>query len=198
MLTRIILLIIGYCFGMFQTGYIYAKKNGIDIRACGSGNAGSTNVLRVMGLKAGVITFVGDFLKSLIPCLAVKLIFKENTDVLVLWTGLGVVLGHDFPIWLNFRGGKGIASSLAIAFVLDWRLGLLVLAVWGLIVLATKYVSLGSLIAFFVFFVYICIKYNSAECKILAFILTGLAIIRHGSNIKRLAKGNENKIKFRK
>lgn len=197
-MIRVLLLLIGYCFGMFQTGYIYAKKNGIDIRACGSGNAGSTNVLRVMGLKAGAITFAGDFLKSLIPCLAVKLIFKENTDAMVLWTGLGVVLGHDFPFWLNFKGGKGIASSLAIAFVLDWRLGLLALAVWILIVLTTKYVSLGSIIALLVFLIYVCIKYDSVECRIPAFILTALAIIRHSSNIKRLAKGNENKITFRK
>ena len=115
-MIRVILLLIGYCFGLFQTGYIYSKAHGVDIRTRGSGNAGSTNVLRVFGLKGGLTTFVGDFLKSFIPCMAVKLFFTvgsgaamidpaaqavnilqigmPGTDVvtLVLWIGLGVVL----------------------------------------------------------------------------------------------------------
>ena len=197
-MIRVLLLLIGYCFGVFQTGYIYSKKHGVDIRTRGSGNAGSTNVLRVMGLKAGATTFVGDFLKCLIPCLAVRLIFKENTDTMILWTGLGVVLGHDFPAIFNFKGGKGIASSLAIAFVLNWKIGILVVAVWMVIVFITKYVSLASIIAYLVFCIYGCMTYKDAEKIALIIILTGLAIFQHRSNISRLKSGTEHKLNIKR
>ena len=106
---RVICLVMGYVFGLFQTGYLYGKMNHIDIRNYGSGNSGTTNALRVMGKKAGLIVFAGDFLKTVFACLAARIIFKgsPDTDLYVLYAGLGVVLGHNFPCYLNFKGGKG-------------------------------------------------------------------------------------------
>lgn len=113
---RVICLVMGYVFGLFQTGYLYGKMNHIDIRNYGSGNSGTTNALRVMGKKAGLIVFAGDFLKTVFACLAARIIFKgsPDTDLYVLYAGLGVVLGHNFPCYLNFKGGKGIASMAGI------------------------------------------------------------------------------------
>lgn len=116
--ARIIALLIGYGFGLFQTGYLYGKSKGIDIRKQGSGNAGTTNSLRVLGWKAGIITFAGDLLKAVFAVLLVKLIFHgtygADTKVLELYAGFGTVLGHNFPCYLQFRGGKGIACTTGV------------------------------------------------------------------------------------
>ena len=110
LIVRIVALVVGYCFGLIQTGYIFGKFNKIDIRDYGSGNSGATNALRVMGKKAGLIVLLGDFFKAFIPCLAFRLIFRNseqiNNILLLLYCGLGVVLGHSFPAHLGFRGGK--------------------------------------------------------------------------------------------
>jgi glycerol-3-phosphate acyltransferase PlsY len=106
--ARIIALLIGYGFGLFQTGYLYGKSKGIDIRQQGSGNAGTTNSLRVLGWKAGIITFAGDLLKAVFAVLLVKLIFHGT------YAGFGTVLGHNFPCYLQFRGGKGIACTTGV------------------------------------------------------------------------------------
>ena len=110
---RILCLILGYLFGNFQTAYILGKMNGIDIREYGSGNAGTTNAIRVLGTKAGLIVFAGDMLKSLIALLLVGAIFgKSHPEAVYLlksWTFMGVVLGHDYPFYMNFKGGKGVA-----------------------------------------------------------------------------------------
>ena len=124
-MERIICLVMGYVFGLFQTGYIYGKVKGIDIRQHGSGNSGSTNALRVMGVRAGALVFMGDFLKTVIPCFLVRILFASRPEyvyVLILYAGFGVILGHNFPFYLNFKGGKGIAATAGIMFSLDWRL----------------------------------------------------------------------------
>ena len=112
-IARIISLLIGYIFGLFQTGYIYGKSKGIDIRTEGSGNAGTTNSLRVLGWKAGAITFAGDLLKAIFAVLLIKLIFGgiygADTKVLELYAGFGTVFGLNFPCYLLFKGGEGIA-----------------------------------------------------------------------------------------
>ena len=129
---RVICLVMGYVFGLFQTGYLYGKMNHIDIRNYGSGNSGTTNALRVMGKKAGLIVFAGDFLKTVFACLAARIIFKgsPDTDLYVLYAGLGVVLGHNFPCYLNFKGGKGIASMAGILVSMDWRVTLVCAALF--------------------------------------------------------------------
>ncbi len=111
-MERIICLVVGYAFGLIQTGFIYSKIKHTDIRNHGSGNAGTTNVLRTFGAKGGAITFLGDFLKAVIPVLIVGFIFREQgieaVKMYQMYTSLGVVLGHDFPFFMGFKGGKGI------------------------------------------------------------------------------------------
>ena len=125
-MERILCLLTGYVFGLFQTGYLYGKMHHIDIRQYGSGNSGTTNALRVMGKKAGLLVFMGDFLKTVFACLLVRLVMREapSVDLYVLYAGLGVVLGHNFPFYLHFKGGKGIASMAGILVSMDWRVTL--------------------------------------------------------------------------
>lgn len=210
-MERIICLIMGYVFGLLQTGYIYGKLHGIDIRQHGSGNSGSTNALRVLGLKAGAIVFLGDFLKTVIPCFLVRLIFKSQPEfiyALILYTGFGVILGHNYPVHLKFKGGKGIAATAGILFSLDWRLTLLCLAAFVLIVAVTRYVSLGSLIVSTIFFIWNLVfgsmgAYGLSlsartEFYAMSFVIAAMAFWRHRANIVRLAQGNENKVGAKK
>ena len=213
-MERIVSLCIGYVFGLFQTAYIYGKANHIDIREFGSGNAGTTNAMRVLGKKAGIITYIGDCLKAILASLVVYLIFKEEaTDyrfVLRIYAGLGVVLGHNFPFYMGFKGGKGIAASSGVILGIgDFKLTGLGLT-FILVTVSTKYVSVGSLTLMFTFFVEVIlfnelgilgIKNNlqiggneKIELYILIFIISALAFIKHSANIKRLIEGNERKI----
>ena len=124
-MERLVCLLIGYIFGLFQTGYFYGKTQGVDIRKMGSGNAGSTNALRTMGIKAGMITLLGDCFKCVIAVLVVRGIYgQSHADILPLlslYTGFGAVLGHNFPFYLKFKGGKGIAVTAGISQTSDIR-----------------------------------------------------------------------------
>ena len=128
-MERIACLFIGYLFGMFQTSYLIGKYHHMDIRQYGSGNAGTTNALRTLGKKAGAMTLIGDMLKCVIAILVVDAVFKNQYgDILPLlgmYTAAGCVLGHNFPIYLKFRGGKGIAASAGMLLALDWRVFLI-------------------------------------------------------------------------
>ena len=209
-MERIICLIIGYAFGLFQTGYLYGKMHHIDIRQYGSGNSGTTNALRVMGKKAGLLVFMGDFLKTVFACLLVRLVMKgdPSVDLYVLYAGLGVVLGHNFPFYLHFKGGKGIAATAGIIFSIDWRLTVLCLAVFVLIVAVTRYVSLGSLVVSVILLawnIYMgrCGAYSlsaisSIEYSAVTAVIAAMAFWRHRANIVRLIHGNENKIGAKK
>ena len=147
-MERILCLLTGYVFGLFQTGYLYGKMHHIDIRQYGSGNSGTTNALRVMGKKAGLLVFMGDFLKTVFACLLVRLVMKgdPSVDLYVLYAGLGVVLGHNFPFYLHFKGGKGIASMAGILVSMDWRVTLVCASLFLGAVILTRYVSLGSIL----------------------------------------------------
>ena len=126
---RVLCLIIGYMCGLIETGVIYGKMKGVDIRKHGSGNLGMTNALRVLGPKAGLVVFIGDLLKAFIPCLIANIVFRniypDTYMVYVLYTGLGAVLGHNFPFYMKFKGGKGIATGFGVMLVLNWKVGLL-------------------------------------------------------------------------
>lgn len=198
----ILVVVTGYFFGSFPTGYIMGRLKHVDIQKEGSGNSGTTNALRTMGAKAGLITFLGDVIKALIPVIAVRLLFRDNRDfsiLIALLTGLGVVLGHNFPCWLHFKGGKGIAvtSSVIIAIADIWVI-LAGLVLFILIVAFTRYVSLGSLMVALLLPVNALLFYRDSGYfgAILAVSLcfTVLAYIRHASNIKRLLNGTENKL----
>ena len=205
-MERILCLLTGYVFGLFQTGYLYGKMHHIDIRQYGSGNSGTTNALRVMGKKAGLLVFMGDFLKTVSACLLVRLVMKgdPSVDLYVLYAGLGVVLGHNFPFYLHFKGGKGIASMAGLLVSMDWRVTLVCAAVFLGTVIITRYVSLGSIFVVILFFIQMVLYESMGAYQVapgsrlefyaLAGVLTGMAIWRHRANIRRLLAGTENKL----
>ena len=205
-MLRVFCLVFGYVFGLFQTGYLYGRMNHIDIRNYGSGNSGTTNALRVLGKKAGLIVFIGDFFKMVLACLLVRIFLKgnPNTDLYVLYTGLGVVMGHNFPFYLGFKGGKGIASMAGLLVSMDWRVTLVCAAVFLGTVIITRYVSLGSIFVVILFFIQMVLYESMGAYQVapgsrlefyaLAGVLTGMAIWRHRANIRRLLAGTENKL----
>lgn len=207
MLERIICLAIGYVFGLFQTGYIYGKKHGIDIREHGSGNAGTTNALRTLGLKAGAVTFLGDAFKCIFAVLTVYLIFRntypEYMRLLAVYTAAGAVLGHNYPFYLNFRGGKGIAVTAGLIATFGPLVIAVCLATFAIVFVTTHYVSLGSILLYTVLVATLIISGQNGywgmeqaylnEMYVLVILLAALAIWKHRANISRLLKGTENK-----
>ncbi|MBQ9065718.1 MAG: glycerol-3-phosphate 1-O-acyltransferase PlsY [Blautia sp.] len=208
MLVRLLCLGIGYLFGLIQTGYFIGKAHHEDIRERGSGNAGSTNALRVYGAKAGLLTLLGDVLKAIAAILLVSVVFGDKygymLPLLKMYTGAGVVLGHNFPFYLGFRGGKGVAASLGISIIFDWKLVVIIAIVFLGLVFLTRYVSLASLSAYTAVLTGIIVFgqmgfYNMEqrylnELYILFVLMTALAYFRHRKNIVRLLNGTENKI----
>ncbi len=211
-MERLLCVLIGYVLGLFQTGYIYGKAKKIDIRQYGSGNAGTTNALRVMGKKAGLITLIGDCLKAILACVIVRLLFADTEipgKLLALYAGLGVVLGHNFPFYLKFKGGKGIAATAGILAAFDIRIGLIMLAIFVITLVISHYVSLSSLVmmaSFFavtVLFGVLGFLYEAPvsmliEAYVITFVMAVMAFVRHSQNIVRLKNGNENKLSFKK
>ena len=202
MVWRIIVcLLCGYGFGCISTGYIVGKMNHVDIREYGSGNIGKTNTLRTLGKKAGAITYIGDVLKAMVPMLLARLvIFKELSyaDLLGLYVGLGVAIGHNFPFWLHFKGGKGIAVTSGVMAAHDPLAIPLYLVSFVISVAVTKYVSVGSLVIVTLFPVWIAVmdhnKPHFVHTLIVSIVFTALAFLRHRQNLIRLKNGNENKI----
>ena len=144
-MERVICLLIGYVFVLFQTGYIVGKIKHIDIRKQGSGNAGSTNAVRVMGWKAGAMTFAGDVLKCVLAVLLVRYLYRDTDMTLLLgmYAGFGATLGHNFPFYLKFKGGKGIAVLAGLVVSTGFLLVPVPLAAFLIAVIFTRYVSLG-------------------------------------------------------
>lgn len=207
-MVRLICLLIGYIFGLFQTAFIYGKAHGIDIREKGSGNAGTTNTLRVFGTKAGLLVFAGDCLKCIFAVLLVRLLFGQSHGdiiyLLCLYTAAGAILGHNYPFYMGFRGGKGIAVTAG--FVLSFHPYFIILGVlmfFG-IFFTTHYVSLGSLLVYVSLLIEMIIcgqcgvfqgmsQANLIEMYLLMTALTALAFWKHRSNIVRLIHGEERK-----
>lgn len=216
-MERLICLAVGYVCGLLQTGYLVGKMNHIDIRKSGSGNAGSTNALRVMGWKAGLMTFAGDVLKCIAAVLIVRFMYRGSDcfPLLAMYAGVGVTLGHNFPFYMKFKGGKGIAVMAGLVVANSfWHLpGSLLLipvtlAFFLVPVVITRYISVGSLVAYTVFFVEVVIigqwgwlgmeQGYCYELDVIVFALTALAWYRHRENIKRLLAGTENKFGSKK
>ncbi len=203
MLIKIIIcLVVGYFCGCFSTGYFVGKANNIDIRSHGSGNAGATNTLRTLGWKAGAITFFGDALKAAIPIIAFRLMFPDiepSWMLYGLYLAIGVTLGHNFPFYLNFKGGKGIAVMGGTIFALcDWKVTLATIVIFAVTVALTRYVSLGSLIIAWILPLNIILAYgissDTLHMLVLSLFITVLAYFRHRENIKRLINGTERKL----
>ncbi len=199
MILKIILcLIFGYLFGCFSTGYFVGKLNRVDIRKYGSGNVGTTNALRTMGAKAAALTLAGDCIKAVAAILIVKLVlFRGDAalDLFAIYTGLGVVIGHNYPFWLKFKGGKGMAATGGAMATIDPLIIPIGLPIFVLSILITKYVSVGSLAISILFPIWVAIRFpGNIHMLLVALAFTVLAFIRHQSNIKRLMNGTENKI----
>ncbi|WP_029321770.1 glycerol-3-phosphate 1-O-acyltransferase PlsY [Butyrivibrio sp. AE3004] len=211
MIARVLCLLIGYVFGLIQTAVIYCKMKGVDIRNVGSGNAGTTNTLRVLGAKAGFTVLFGDMLKCIAAVVLSSIICKNMLGdgyydmqyLLKIYTAAGCVLGHDFPFYTNFRGGKGIACTFGyiVAFKLTFVIGSLLAFLIPFNI--THFVSLGSLCLYAVFFIQLIVEGQLGilgmpqayltEMYIIAFAMTALAFYQHRTNISKLIKGEERK-----
>ena len=206
-MERIICLLIGYVFGLFQTAYIYGKLHGIDIRNYGSGNAGTTNTMRVLGTKAGLIVLLGDILKCILAIVVTGFLFNDNYPdmiyLLKIYAATGAILGHNFPFYLHFKGGKGIAATAGLILAFHpYFIPVGVVLFFGTF-FTTHYVSLGSLLVYAGFMIELVVlgqlgifnmcQEHLIEMYIIAALLTVMAYYKHRENIMRLIKGEERK-----
>ena len=211
-MERLWCFLIGYAFGLFQTAMIYGKCKGVDIRTKGSGNAGTTNTLRVFGAKAGGIVLLGDMLKCIVAIVITYFVFgRSNPEImylLKLYTAFGCVIGHDFPFYMNFKGGKGIAVTSGYIISMHWTYVLVGVVAFFVPFFTTHFVSLGSLCLYICFFIQIIVEGQTGifhtgmnamsqshlyELYIIVFIMTALAFFQHRNNIKKLINGDERK-----
>lgn len=214
MISYIVIAIIAYLIGSISFSVIFTKKFcGFDVREKGSGNAGSTNVLRTAGKKVALLTLVCDILKGVIAiviAIVVGLLIKADDvskAILVETAGVFVVIGHTFPIFFKFKGGKGVATALGVLLITNWKIGLICLIFALLLMAVSRMVSLGSISAA-VLFPVLCIFMKdtyivggeNAHFSYIVFgiIMALIVIFNHRSNIKRLAEGKENKLSFKK
>lgn len=208
MAGRIICLAIGYLCGLFQTAYIYGKSKGIDIREKGSGNAGTTNTLRTFGTKAGILVLCGDIVKCIIACSIARFVVVPMTEpelkyLLILYAAAGVILGHNFPFYMHFKGGKGIAATAGLIICFHWSFFIMGVIVFFGIFFTTHYVSLGSLLVYAFFVLQMIIEGQMGlfgmpqaalyEMYAVAVLLAIMAYYKHRENIKRLLQGKERK-----
>ena len=207
MLTYIVIGIIAYLIGSISFSVIISKKMaGFDVREKGSKNAGSTNVLRTVGKKAAVITLLCDVLKGVVAVLIAYIVgkFVDNVDraILVQVAALCVVIGHTFPIFFKFKGGKGVATSLGIVLLLNWQIGLICLVFALVLMILTCMVSLGSIsaaILFPVLTIFITENYLvEGNYIIFGILLAAFVVYNHRANVKRILTGTENKLNFNK
>ena len=206
-MERVICVAIGYVFGLFQTGYFYGRLKGIDIRRHGSGNAGATNTLRVLGTKAGLIVFLGDFVKCILAVTMVRLVFGETHSemmfLLCVYAAAGAILGHNFPFYMNFKGGKGIAATAGLMVSLHPVFIPMMLGLFFGAFLLTHYVSLGSLLVYVGLMVEMIIcgqlglfgmsQRHLNEMYLVTALLAVMAFWKHRTNIGRLLRGEEHK-----
>lgn len=214
MLTICILIaIIAYLIGSINFSVILSKKMaGFDVRQKGSGNAGTTNMLRSVGKKAAAITLICDILKGVVSigiAILVGYLFNaQNKSILVQIAAIAVVIGHTFPIFFGFKGGKGVATSLGVLIMTNWQIGLICLAIAIIIMAITKMVSLGSCMAAIAFplltyftaniFENAYIVKEGSSYFVYSIILAVIVLFNHRSNIKRIITGKENKLSFKK
>ena len=206
MTAYIVIAVIAYLIGSINFSIIISKKMaGFDLREKGSGNAGSTNVLRTVGKKAAAITLICDILKGVVAVLLAKLIgvIWRNLDgaLLVQLAGIFVIIGHTFPVFFKFKGGKGVATSLGVLLTTNWQIGLICLVFALVLIVLTQMVSVGSITAailYPVLTIFITQHYIAPGSYIVSsIILAVLVVFNHRSNVKRILTGTENKISFK-
>lgn len=206
-MIRVVCLLIGYVFGLFQTAYIYGRLHGIDIRNYGSGNAGTTNTLRVFGTKAGLLVLLGDIMKCILAVVITGVIFGDSHPDMVyllkMYTAAGAIIGHNFPFYLKFKGGKGIAATAGLILSFHpYLIPMGVILFFGAFFI-THYVSLGSLLVYAGFMIELVVLGQMGifgmtqalltEMYVIAGLLTIMAYWKHRENIKRLLSGSERK-----
>ena len=209
MAAYIIVAIVAYLLGSISFSVIISKKlAGFDVREKGSGNAGATNVLRSVGKKGALLTLLGDALKGVVAILFAILVgaIAKNADksLLVQIAGILVVIGHTFPIFFEFKGGKGVATALGVLLMTNWKIGLICLVFALVLMILTKMVSMGSVgaaILFPVLTLFIQSNYTVSDGSsyfIYSIILAVIVAFNHRSNIQRILNGTENKLSFKK
>jgi glycerol-3-phosphate acyltransferase PlsY len=203
----IVVALLAYLLGSIPTGYLVARARGIDIRTVGSGNIGATNVFRYMGVPAGIFVLLADALKGWLAVILIARLVSawfsvQPTDQAREWmdiiAGISAILGHNFTCWLHFKGGKGIATSAGVlAALVPWAL-LIILAIWGLVLGLTRYVSLASIIAAAALPFAAWLTRAAPAAVGMSAVMGLLAIYKHRANIKRLLSGTENRIGSKK
>ena len=208
MVLYIIIAIIAYAIGSINFSVILSRKfAGFDVREKGSGNAGTTNMLRSVGKKAAAITLICDVCKGIIAVMlayVISVCFKDsNGALLVQIAGIAVVIGHTLPIFFEFKGGKGVATSLGVLICINWKIGLLCLVFAIIIMAVTRMVSAGSVTAAILYPVLTLFGIQkdffiiSGSYLIFSIILALIVAFNHRENIKRILEGKENKLSFK-
>ena len=193
MLINTLLIFSAYLLGSLSAAILVCKILGLsDPRAGGSGNPGTTNVMRLHGKKAALLTLTGDIIKGIIPVLIAKVIV--SSEFIIALSGLAAFLGHIFPIYFKFKGGKGVATLIGVLFATHWLLGAIYVAIWLLTAAIFRYSSLAALIATFSIPVYTYFLEENLQYAISFSIITAILFWRHKSNIYKLSCGKENKI----
>lgn len=202
-MSYIIIAIIAYLIGSINFSVLISKKMaGFDVREKGSGNAGSTNVLRTVGKKAAALTLTADVLKGVVAILIAYMVGKFNNALYVQIAAVAVVVGHTFPVFFGFRGGKGVATSLGLLLLINWQIGLICLIFALALMAITRMVSLGSISAavlFPILTLFITEHYLvPGHYFIFGLVMAGFIIFNHRANVKRIIAGTENKLNFSK
>lgn len=195
--------LIAYLLGSINFAIIFSKKfAGFDVREKGSKNAGTTNVLRTVGKKAAVLTLLCDILKGvaavIVAMLAANIWDEVDVDTLKYLAGFFAIVGHTFPVYYGFKGGKGVATALGVLLVVNPQIGLSCLVFALVIMIATRWVSLGSIMAALLFPILTVIMTDNFGAKLISILIGLLVIFNHRTNIKRLKQGTENKLSFKK
>lgn len=211
MAAYIIVGLVAYLLGSISFSIIISKKMaGFDVREKGSGNAGATNMLRSVGKKAAALTLLGDALKGVVSILVAVIIgmIAKNSDkaLLVQIAGIAVVVGHTFPVFFGFKGGKGVATSLGVLLMTNWQIGLICLIFALVLMVLSKMVSMGSVGAAILFPVLVLVLSNNTNFivkdgsgyLVYSIILAAIVAFNHRSNIQRILNGTENKLSFKK
>ncbi len=193
-LKVILLLVVAYFIGNISPSTLLARAKGIDIKKSGSGNAGTTNTIRVLGWKAGLFTLIIDVSKGTLAVLLVY--YVSQSDTLAAWSALAVFIGHVWPVLFKFKGGKGVATAFGAVLAINWQIALVCLGVVIAVVLIFKMVSLGSVLIA-VSFPWICFFFEKSLLYP-GIIIAVILLFKHKDNIKRLIDGKENKLNFKK
>ncbi|MGN0778168.1 MAG: glycerol-3-phosphate 1-O-acyltransferase PlsY [Aristaeellaceae bacterium] len=192
-LAYLLIAVVAYLMGSISTGLLVARLlHGPNLREVGSKNTGASNALRTMGVKGGILTFVGDILKALIPCLLAKWWMGMNGAMVA---GVAVILGHNWPVFFQFKGGKGVSSTCAVMLVTFWWQAIICYVVTIAIIALTRFISLGSMVMVTLFAILvIATNWGNWLAAIWVIFIAGICIWRHRANIGRLLKGTEAKI----